>query len=238
MYGRNDVDSIVPFNKHLLQFSDDHERFAGAYGPMVAGQWSYIVQCLKKDPQTRQAIMTIWKPVPGPSRDIPCTVAFQFLLRDDRLNMITTMRSNDIWLGMPYDIFTFTQLQAVLAEELEVQPGWYQHNVGSLHLYEQQRDVAKDALAYFYQDVSVTKQAIWENLSRTNDGIVIPRGLEAFLIMIAKETQDGGKFKIEDLTASLDTFGVHEDSDMASFMGALMGVPHGRLGRIRKEEGR
>jgi thymidylate synthase len=78
--------------------------------------------------------------------DVPCCTTLQFLLRDGRLNLITYMRSNDIFTGFGYDIFFFTMLQELLACELEVALGWYQHVVGSLHLYDQDRRRALAAI--------------------------------------------------------------------------------------------
>jgi thymidylate synthase len=46
------------------------------------------------------------------------------------------MRSNDVFLGLPHDLFAFTMLQEIAARELGVEPGTYQHSVGSLHLYD------------------------------------------------------------------------------------------------------
>ncbi len=59
--------------------------------------------------------------------------------------MHTTMRSQDLWLGFPYDIFTATLIQELLAGWLEVGVGEYHHHVDSLHLYEaaQRRLVAE-----------------------------------------------------------------------------------------------
>ena len=50
------------------------------------------------------------------------------------------MRSNDVWWGLPYDVFQFTQLQLTLARLLDVAPGEYTHMVGSLHAYERDAD--------------------------------------------------------------------------------------------------
>ena len=46
------------------------------------------------------------------------------------------MRSNDAWLGLPYDVFCNTQLLKLIADILGVIPGSYTHNVGSMHFYE------------------------------------------------------------------------------------------------------
>jgi thymidylate synthase len=63
----------------------------------------------------------------------------QFLIRQQRLQMITYMRSNDAFLGLPHDIFAFTMLQEIIARTLGCDLGTYKHAVGSLHLYERNR---------------------------------------------------------------------------------------------------
>lgn len=136
MLGQNDT-GITTFNRNLMKFSDDSERFAGAYGPKLIDQLSYVVEVLTEDPDSRQAIVNIWRERPRASVDVPCTLSFQFLIRDKALHMVTTMRSNDVYLGLPYDLFTFTMLQNYLSYVLNVNIGTYIHNVGSLHLYEQ-----------------------------------------------------------------------------------------------------
>lgn len=153
MSGGNYADLITPFNRNIGPFAEDG-RFAGAYGPKVLEQLPYILQTLRRDPHSRQAVLTIWRERPRDSKDVPCTVMLQFFLRDDgdllppgdgevvstrrarRLHAIVYMRSNDAWLGLPYDIFNFTQLQRYIAHQLGVPCGHYHHMVGSLHLYD------------------------------------------------------------------------------------------------------
>lgn len=116
---------------------DTRDRDYGAYGPRVREQLHPVVRLLDRDPTTRQAVITIWT-----ERDLnhvgdkPCTLTLQFLLRDGALELHTAMRSQDVWLGVPYDVFMFTQLQHTVARELRVPAGRYVHRVGSLHLYE------------------------------------------------------------------------------------------------------
>ena len=52
------------------------------------------------------------------------------------------MRSNDIWMGVPYDMFSFCFLQVKMAMELGVEVGTYTHYAGSLHMYKRDYDVA------------------------------------------------------------------------------------------------
>jgi thymidylate synthase len=108
--GDDTVAGIAPYNSHIAQFSDDGQKFAGAYGPRVKDQLQWVVEKLMEDPSTRQAGLVIWRDKPTPSRDIPCTVAVWFSIRDNRLDVHVFMRSSDVWLGLPYDIFNFCML--------------------------------------------------------------------------------------------------------------------------------
>lgn len=109
----------------------------GAYGPRLREQLVELVDLLRNDPTTRRAVLSIWSLDDlTHNGDRPCTLTLQLLIRDDRLELIVNMRSQDVWLGVPYDAFMFTQLQWSLARDLGVGVGRYVHHVGSLHVYE------------------------------------------------------------------------------------------------------
>jgi thymidylate synthase len=146
MRGWNDLRELVRFNPHMAKFSDDGLTLAGAYGPRLAPQWPYVLAVLLKDRGSRQSIATIFSPCPVPSKDIPCTLSLQFLIRENKLNLIVTMRSSDVWLGLPYDMFSFSQMQNALAGELKIERGWIQFNLGSSHLYQEHEQLALVAL--------------------------------------------------------------------------------------------
>jgi len=113
--------------------------FLGAYGERIYGNLAAVVQKLKEDPDSRQAVLTIFnsdKDLRGKSNDTPCTLTIQFLIRNGNLNMRVSMRSNDVWLGLPYDLVQFAALQGAVAKSLNIPMGWYSHTVGSLHAYE------------------------------------------------------------------------------------------------------
>lgn len=116
--GRNDVASISKYSKDIAQFSDNGDTFFGAYGPRLNHQLAYVAATLTSDPSSRQAVATIWRENPGPSRDIPCTVSLQWLIRHDTLHCVATMRSSDLWLGHPYDIFNFSAASFLLMLQL------------------------------------------------------------------------------------------------------------------------
>jgi thymidylate synthase len=141
MSGSNQLKSIVPYSKAWDGLSDDGETVNSAYGYRIRerfgfNQWDYVREMLTKDPLSRQAVIHIKDASRKQTKDTPCTMSLQFLIREGRLYMTTIMRSNDIWLGFPYDVFSFTALQVIMAMELGVEVGEYTHIAGSLHLYE------------------------------------------------------------------------------------------------------
>lgn len=174
--GDNRTSSIVPFNSKLMDFSDDTLTFRGAYGPPFRDQLPYLARVLCTDPETRQAVATIWRPRPEATRDVPCTVALQFLVREGALRLIVTMRSSDAWLGIPYDVFNFSMMGAyVLAYLRQCDPLWsdtklgqLQINAGSQHLYE--RDL--DGVARVSEDSSGWKYPPYDPDGVTPDDLV------------------------------------------------------------------
>lgn len=145
--GDDSVAGIEPWNKHIAQFSDDGERFFGAYGPKIVDQLPYVVNKLLTDPSTRQAGLTIWRESPGETKDYPCTIAMWFGLRGLALDMFVFMRSSDVWLGLPYDIFNFSMVAYRACSIMNaaarrvggiapVEPGHLHLSMVSSHLYE------------------------------------------------------------------------------------------------------
>lgn len=138
---------VIAVGPQFKNYAEDNGIFHGAYGLRTDGQYAHVVDKLKADPSTRQAVVTIWNPEYDnqPSkRDYPCTVLHQFRIRNGKLNMSVYMRSNDVWLGAAYDFFQFTRVQLALCSVLGVQPGAYAHHVGSLHIYEQHFGAAEN----------------------------------------------------------------------------------------------
>jgi thymidylate synthase len=144
------VEDIAPYNKHIAQFSDDNYIFNGAYGPRFIQQFEHVVNTLVTDSLSRQAVITIWTPNPIKTKDYPCTLNLQWLIRDGFLYCIVNMRSNDLWLGRPYDFFNFSMMSLrVLCAINERTGNDYSLgdltiNVGSLHYYlSNEEDVIK-----------------------------------------------------------------------------------------------
>ena len=152
MSGDNRVSTIRPFSKQISNFSDDGIFFFGAYGPRIRDQLSHVVQALLGDPDSRQAVITIWRPNPRASRDVPCTISCQFMIRKNVLHCFMNMRSSDAWLGVPYDWFNFSMLSAGVAlllrtSGLTLKLGSLHFYAASQHLYEENWEQVKPCLS-------------------------------------------------------------------------------------------
>jgi thymidylate synthase len=145
--GSNKLDFITHYLPDYGKYSDDGVTTWGAYGPRIfstrgqVDQLENVVRLLRTKSPTRQAVIQLFhaEDIVEAHKDVPCTCTLQFLLRENSLHLIVTMRSNDAYLGLPHDIFAFTFLQELVARQLDMNLGAYKHFVGSLHLYDRDR---------------------------------------------------------------------------------------------------
>jgi len=142
--GTNSLDFIRYYIKKYESESDDGITIHGGYGPRLFNnlgkydQIKNVISLLKSKQSSRRAAMQLFEAgdLVGLHKDIPCTCTIQFLCRNNRLDMIVYMRSNDAFYGLPHDIFSFTMLQEIISRSIGVELGEYYHFAGSLHLYE------------------------------------------------------------------------------------------------------
>lgn len=167
-------DRIEPIEKYAKLWSEIANRDGtvnSAYGQYLfknvhgnGNQFNHVKQLLIHNPSTRRAVINI-KPInfdhDNHSRDSPCTLSLHYIIRDDKLNATTYMRSNDCIYGLPYDVFAFTFIQEMLASELRLEVGTYCHNTTSLHVYKKDakkvnelgRFKLRDAINEFMPDI-------------------------------------------------------------------------------------
>jgi thymidylate synthase len=152
-HGIPDANFLAKYNKNMAVFSDDGLIFNGAYGPPFHNQIMYAVNSLLNDAASRQSVITIWRQNPVTSADIACTIALQFLIRNSALHVKVTMRSSDVWLGIPYDFFNFTvmalRILTLYNQKTGANIGLGKMNwsAGSSHLYLRNRDALYDVLS-------------------------------------------------------------------------------------------
>jgi thymidylate synthase len=162
--GQQDVESMLYYNKRMGSFSDNGFTLNSAYGYRTrkqeffetgVTQWEVCVQTLLADQDSRRAVLIIAEPtdfLAEGSKDVPCTLHLQFFIRNNRLVLHTSMRSNDVFWGLTYDLFSFTLLQEVMLNDLRkaglpgLEIGEYLHTAGSLHIYERHFEQAERAI--------------------------------------------------------------------------------------------
>ena len=159
--GRSDFGFIDYYLRGAYDPDEDVEpdgTIAGAYGPRLVaaagdGQLERVINMLSAHPATRQAVLQLFDAddLTSGQHDVPCTCTLQFLNRSDGLELVTYMRSNDVYRGLPHDVFCFTLLQEWIACRLGVDVGTYKHAVGSLHLYDIDAELAQRYLNEGFQ---------------------------------------------------------------------------------------
>lgn len=181
--GDDRVATISPYNSRISQFSDDGKTFFGAYGPKLVSQLPYVVNKLVEDPDTRQAGLTFWRECPPATKDVPCTIAMFFSIRSGELNCHVFMRSSDIWLGIPYDVFNFSMIAHQVCafvnqrragraiEEMKIPvfdvltPGTLYLTAASSHLYDRDLEPAKAVMKEQYNPIG--KNAVVDSAQPT-----------------------------------------------------------------------
>ncbi len=141
------------WNKFMDQFKDKRGYIPGTYAKRIVfnpsvwlqedsvgpvNQFQRCYEELRYHPDTRRAVVVINNPYYEnyAGNNVACTLSLQYLLRGGKLYSITTMRSNDVYLGFCYDTFAFQTMQEIMASALGVGLGAYFHNAGSLHIYD------------------------------------------------------------------------------------------------------
>lgn len=150
LLGQNDPEILCFYNPNLKHFVNEKTGdFNGAYGPRVASFVEKIIEELKRDPDSRRAVINIYNSsdcYEGNS-DVPCTVALQFFIRNAKLCMTVFMRSNDVLWGTGYDLGQFRFIQKSIAHLLGLQEGTYTHNATSFHYYVEREKSILDIIA-------------------------------------------------------------------------------------------
>lgn len=150
--GRNDVQFVKTFNSRIGAYSDDGEYFNAAYGHRSRvhfgiDQISEIIKLLRRDPNTRRAVVQLWNAadlVNQDSKDLACNTQLVFAVKNGALDMTTFNRSNDAWYGYAgANIVHMTIIQEFIARTLEIPVGRYFTVTNNLHLYTELYDASK-----------------------------------------------------------------------------------------------
>ena len=143
--GRSDVDWLARYLPRAMDYSDDGLTWRAAYGPRLRA-WNGVDQlmsvrdALLEEKATRRAVAVLFDPARDhqPSRDVPCANLLHFLVREDRLDLMITARSNDlVWGFSGINAFEWSVLHELMATWVGVAVGRQHYFISSLHVYDE-----------------------------------------------------------------------------------------------------
>lgn len=160
---RSDESSFISYYLSKYDEFAENNLLYGGYGPRMfdwegIDQVQNVTERLRNKPTSRKAVIQIFdrSELVEMHKDISCTCTLQFMIRNNKLLMFTNMRSNDIFLGLPHDVFSFTMIQEIIARDLSVEIGSYKHAVGSLHLYDRDIDETRQFIDEGWQSSQIS----------------------------------------------------------------------------------
>ena len=131
----------------------DKSKFIGDVGKIYGVQWrnfngvdqiKELIEGLKKNPNSRRHILTAWNPSEINEMSLPPCHAFsQFFVSNNKLSCQLYHRSCDMFLGVPFNIASYSLLIHIIAEECKLGVGNFIHSLGDFHIYEEHFDQVK-----------------------------------------------------------------------------------------------
>jgi len=108
----------------------------GSYSDDGVDQITQILETIQTNPRSRRLIVTGWNPKEANQVALPpCHTLFQFYVQDGRLSCQLYQRSADIFLGVPFNIASYSLLLLMIAQVCGLKPGEFVHTMGDAHLY-------------------------------------------------------------------------------------------------------
>ena len=103
---------------------------------------------LKTNPDSRRHIVTAWNPADVPKMKLPpCHAFFQFYVANGELSCQLYQRSADIFLGVPFNIASYSLLTLMMAQVCGFKPGEFVHTLGDAHVYLNHLEQAREQLS-------------------------------------------------------------------------------------------
>ncbi|MEM4637473.1 MAG: thymidylate synthase [Candidatus Woesearchaeota archaeon] len=153
-----ELDWIYPSKEELEAIIINKEHTASyeySYGPRIFNFKGvdqindFIIPLLKKDKTSRRAIVILYDPSKDSnilSKNIPSLISMHFKIKNDALNLTCTIRSNDLFIGWPGNIYQIILLQKYVAESLELKTGSLTTISFSAHIFQEHFDIINEIL--------------------------------------------------------------------------------------------
>jgi len=122
----------------------------GDLGPIYGHQWrswrtedgrtvdqiSEVIEEIKRNPDSRRLVVSAWNVGDLPKMKLPpCHVLFQFYVANGELSCQLYQRSADVFLGLPFNIASYSLLTMMIAQVCGLKPGEFIHTIGDAHIY-------------------------------------------------------------------------------------------------------
>jgi len=138
-------------------------RFEGDVGKIYGFQWrnfngedqiKNLIDSIKNDPHGRRHIISAWNPPDLENMSLPpCHVFSQFFVSENKLSCQLYQRSCDMFLGVPFNIASYSLLTHMLARECNLDVGFFIHTLGDFHIYEEHFDAVRIQLSRLPKDL-------------------------------------------------------------------------------------
>ena len=153
--------NIKYLNEHGVTIWDEWADEKGELGRVYGAQWrdwrgengvrvdqiDKLIAQIKKNPNSRRLIVSAWNPAEIEKMALPpCHVLFQFYVQDGELSCQLYQRSADLFLGVPFNIASYSLLTMMMAQAVDLTPGDFVHTFGDLHLYNNHLEQAREQL--------------------------------------------------------------------------------------------
>ena len=141
---------------------DEWADAQGELGPVYGYQWRHwrtadgreidqiarVVDSLRRNPESRRHLVTAWNPGDVERMALPpCHALFQFYVAEGRLSCQMYQRSADVFLGVPFNIASYSLLALMMAQVTGLAPGEFVLTLGDAHLYLNHLEQAREQLA-------------------------------------------------------------------------------------------
>ena len=148
-------------NEHGVTIWDEWANADGDLGRVYGAQWrdwrgengvrvdqiDKVISEIKRNPQSRRLIVNAWNAAEIEKMALPpCHVLFQFYVQDGELSCQLYQRSADLFLGVPFNIASYSLLTLMVAQVVDLTPGDFVHTFGDLHLYQNHLEQAREQL--------------------------------------------------------------------------------------------